>query len=419
MWMYILLLAMSVSLYVYPNGVVPALIAVVCGALAIKAIKEGRAKTRKSVSPTVTDAVHSGSGMEDEANRVTDPRLKDLEDTIAKNARDLQAFAGAREEIAVAVADFGQAISVVESLSDIVISKTENSSKDLSTSIFSISDNSKRVTEEIKELLIEICKGEDSLESDIKKLTKEVDKLDLVMKDFQIMSSEYGQNTDVLEKNVDGISEYSRAITDLADKTNILAINASIEAARAGEYGKGFRVIAGEVQKLAKQSKSISENINTSILKVGTQLVKSSKNHKEIMESGVKAIRQSQKNLLEVTTILTPQVALLGEGINESETLSSSVTADLNAIIVSLQYQDSIRQILGHEINLLNELRGIMENVLVSSGNGVPKTGDRERILDLAKKYFTVRDEWLAFGLNIDEGSMENQDESLKNVTIF
>ncbi len=57
------------------------------------------------------------------------------------------------------------------------------------------------------------------------------------------------------------IAQFANVISGIANKTNILSLNASIEAARAGEHGRGFAVVAEEVQKLANQSKSSSAEI--------------------------------------------------------------------------------------------------------------------------------------------------------------
>jgi methyl-accepting chemotaxis protein len=77
------------------------------------------------------------------------------------------------------------------------------------------------------------------------------------------------------------IAEKIRVINDIAEKTDILAINAAIEAARAGEHGKGFAVVAAEVRKLAEVSQKAAIDINTlstSSLKMteeaGAQMVK-------------------------------------------------------------------------------------------------------------------------------------------------
>ncbi len=64
------------------------------------------------------------------------------------------------------------------------------------------------------------------------------------------------------------ISSISTIISDIANRTNILALNAGVEAVRAGEHGKGFGVVASEIRKLADQSKSSAEKIVALVLDI-------------------------------------------------------------------------------------------------------------------------------------------------------
>ena len=64
-----------------------------------------------------------------------------------------------------------------------------------------------------------------------------------------------------LEQNAARIEEITGLIQDIADQTDLLALNASIEAARAGEFGKGFTVVAAEVQKLSDRSSRAATEI--------------------------------------------------------------------------------------------------------------------------------------------------------------
>lgn len=76
---------------------------------------------------------------------------------------------------------------------------------------------------------------------------------------------------DMLQDALDEIRKSLSGIKKVADRTNLLALNASIEAARAGEQGKGFAVVAEEVGKLAKTSQDMVEGIHASIMKVEHQ----------------------------------------------------------------------------------------------------------------------------------------------------
>ena len=71
-----------------------------------------------------------------------------------------------------------------------------------------------------------------------------------------------------LSEQADQIGSISQLVSDLANKTNILALNSSVEAARAGEHGKGFSVVANEIRKLADQSEKSAEKINALVSEI-------------------------------------------------------------------------------------------------------------------------------------------------------
>ena len=71
-----------------------------------------------------------------------------------------------------------------------------------------------------------------------------------------------------LSEQTEQIAGVSELVGDLANQTNMLALNAAVEAARAGEYGKGFGVVAGEIRKLADQSRKSADRINNLVTDV-------------------------------------------------------------------------------------------------------------------------------------------------------
>ncbi|SFJ84161.1 Methyl-accepting chemotaxis protein (MCP) signalling domain-containing protein [Paenibacillus sp. UNC496MF] len=81
---------------------------------------------------------------------------------------------------------------------------------------------------------------------------------------FGAISGEMGalaDKSEALNRDIDGIQSIIGVVQELADTSNLLGLNASIEAAHAGEYGRGFSVVAGEIRRMAAQSRDASRDI--------------------------------------------------------------------------------------------------------------------------------------------------------------
>ena len=99
-----------------------------------------------------------------------------------------------------------------------------------------------------------------------------------------------------LSEQTDRIRNISGLVSDLANQTNMLAINAAVEAVRAGESGKGFAVVASEIRKLADQSKESASQINAlvaDIQKAISSTAMATDNGTKTVENGVKIARKT------------------------------------------------------------------------------------------------------------------------------
>lgn len=99
--------------------------------------------------------------------------------------------------------------------------------------------------------------------SEIEILVKKIDELNENVKVSR-------QNMEHMKEVSKVIADFAKVISGIANKTNMLSLNASIEAAREGEQGRGFAVVAKEVQELASQSKTSSAEITKKIEEVQT-----------------------------------------------------------------------------------------------------------------------------------------------------
>ena len=144
-----------------------------------------------------------------------------------------------------------------------------------------------------------------------------------------------------LNGHAQDISQIMTVISDIADQTNLLALNAAIEAARAGEAGRGFAVVADEVRKLAEKTMASTTDVGRVI--------------RSIQESTTKSL-VSMDNAVEQVNTATESASLSGQALSEI-VVTADVTADqANAIATASEQQSAASEEINQTIIEVNEM---------------------------------------------------------------
>lgn len=130
-----------------------------------------------------------------------------------------------------------------------------------------------RVLHDVRRVLLKVTMGDFStLSNDMENSSREsqeiLEELLQSSRNSQETAKDIGQQVMVTNDSVQQIKSVTEYITDIAEETNLLALNASIEAARAGEADKRFAVVAEQIQKLAEQSNNSAAKIGENIQKL-------------------------------------------------------------------------------------------------------------------------------------------------------
>ena len=174
------------------------------------------------------------------------------------------------------------------------------------------------------------------------------------------------QDMAALAENARSIGSLMSVISDIADQTNLLALNAAIEAARAGEAGRGFAVVADEVRKLAEKTMSATNHVGDAI--------------KDIQASTAKSMEQVDGAVLsieEATELANQSGAALGEIVGMVDKAADQV----RAIAAASEQQSAASEEINASITQVNNIAAETAQAMEQSTQAVAELAEQAQTL--------------------------------------
>ena len=236
----------------------------------------------------------------DSVNVVIDSMNEALKQVLSSS----QSVASASNEISASAEEMSIGASQQNQQTAEIVNSVEQMTKTIFDSAKNVSlaaENSKMASESAK-------KGSLKVEATKKGIEKIVQS-----------SEETSKIIGSLSKKTEQIGQITQVIDDIADQTNLLALNAAIEAARAGEQGRGFAVVADEVRKLAERTTKATKEIADTIRSIQSEAKLADK----AMQEAKLAVEEGKKLTDEVALVLNEIL----EGTNKVSSLVEQVAA--------------------------------------------------------------------------------------------
>ena len=235
------------------------------------------------------------------------------------------------------------------------MSEATTAMEQMNATVLEVARNASQAAEDATHSRNRVMEGRESTN----KTLSAVEDLKARTEDLKNSMAELGQRTEA-------IGQVMVVISDIADQTNLLALNAAIEAARAGEAGKGFAVVADEVRKLAEKTMSATGEVGQTVKAIQGEMLR----NRQAMEEADHAI-----------THVAELSEASGDGMNEVARLIDGASGQVSSIATATEEQSAASEQINRAVEEVNELAVNTADLMAETARTVDDMAEQSRLL--------------------------------------